>query len=175
MCRTDPNFAGQDPRSSTYFEYCYGCHDINLRCSQWHKVVTMTTFSFQWQSYIYSTCRLATFHMLRLIHKLLVHWTHLHHYWWCVSTSWWQHAMTWQHSSLGHYLYTNLEWPWGCCWSTDASGDLLVDMYSSCILIHEADSRFAPSQWETALLCNDVSHWLGASLESALIQDCSTW
>ena len=31
-----------------------------------------------------------------------------------------------------------------------------------------ADYRFAPSQWETALLCNDVSHWLGASLESAL-------
>ena len=27
-------------------------------------------------------------------------------------------------------------------------------------------SRFAPSQWETALLCNDVFHWLGASLES---------
>ena len=25
-----------------------------------------------------------------------------------------------------------------------------------------------PSQWETALLCNDISHWLGASLESAL-------
>ena len=32
-----------------------------------------------------------------------------------------------------------------------------------------AESRFAPSQWETALLCNDVSHWLGANLESALI------
>ena len=31
-----------------------------------------------------------------------------------------------------------------------------------------ADSRFAPSQWETALLCNKVSHWLGTSLESAL-------
>ena len=28
-----------------------------------------------------------------------------------------------------------------------------------------ADSRFAPSQWETALLCNDVSHWLGTNLE----------
>ena len=27
---------------------------------------------------------------------------------------------------------------------------------------------FVPSQWETALLCNDVSHWLGASLGSAL-------
>ena len=31
---------------------------------------------------------------------------------------------------------------------------------------YRADSRFAPSQWETALLCNDVSHWLGANLES---------
>ena len=36
-------------------------------------------------------------------------------------------------------------------------------------LYHRADSRFAPSQWETGLLCNDVSHWLGASLKSALI------
>ena len=32
-----------------------------------------------------------------------------------------------------------------------------------------ADSRFAPIQWEAVILCNDVSHWLGASLESALI------
>ena len=24
--------------------------------------------------------------------------------------------------------------------------------------------RFAPSQWETALLCNDVSHWLSATI-----------
>ena len=31
-----------------------------------------------------------------------------------------------------------------------------------------ADSRFASSQWETVLLCNDVSHWLGANLEPAL-------
>ena len=31
-----------------------------------------------------------------------------------------------------------------------------------------ANSRFAPSQWETALLCNNITHWLGASLESAL-------
>ena len=34
--------------------------------------------------------------------------------------------------------------------------------------IHVDDSGFAPSQWETALLFNDVSHWLGASLESVL-------
>ena len=38
-------------------------------------------------------------------------------------------------------------------------------------LVYRADSRFAPSQWETALLCNDVSHWLGARVESAL----NTW
>ena len=31
-----------------------------------------------------------------------------------------------------------------------------------------ADTRFAPNQWETALPCNDVSDWLGASPESAL-------
>ena len=35
--------------------------------------------------------------------------------------------------------------------------------------ITRADSRFVPNQWETGLLCNDVSHWLGASLESALV------
>ena len=31
-----------------------------------------------------------------------------------------------------------------------------------------ADSRLAPSQWETSLQSNTVSHWLGANLESAL-------
>ena len=33
---------------------------------------------------------------------------------------------------------------------------------------YRAGSRFVPSQWETALLCKDVSHWLGASLELLL-------
>ena len=31
-----------------------------------------------------------------------------------------------------------------------------------------ADSRCAPSQWETSLQSNTVSHWLGVNLESAL-------
>ena len=31
-----------------------------------------------------------------------------------------------------------------------------------------AESRFAPSQWETSLQCNAVSHWLDANLESYL-------
>ena len=38
-----------------------------------------------------------------------------------------------------------------------------------------ADSRFAPSQWETALLCNDVSHWLDTNLESALYMWVQPW
>ena len=33
---------------------------------------------------------------------------------------------------------------------------------------NRADSRLAPSQWETSLQSNAVSHWLGANLESAL-------
>ena len=44
---------------------------------------------------------------------------------------------------------------------------LLFNIFKYPIIIR-AYSRFAPSQWETALLCNDVSHWLGANLESAL-------
>ena len=31
-----------------------------------------------------------------------------------------------------------------------------------------ADSRFTPSQWETSLQSNAISHWLGTNLESAL-------
>ena len=59
------------------------------------------------------------------------------------------------------------------------AGFLIADMVNislCCVspLRCRADTRFAPSQWETALLCNDVSHWLGASLESALRCD-SFW
>ena len=35
--------------------------------------------------------------------------------------------------------------------------------------IYKANSRFSPSQWETALQSNFVSHWLDANLESALL------
>ena len=55
-------------------------------------------------------------------------------------------------------------------WYTIASDENVVICVSVNVSgIVRAESRFAPSQWETALLCNDVSHWLGASLESALI------
>ena len=49
--------------------------------------------------------------------------------------------------------------------------DVIVMVLQAILTYHRADSRFAPSQWETALLCNDVSHWLGANLESVLYHD----
>ena len=50
-----------------------------------------------------------------------------------------------------------------CIRNTFINSDMKLAMWSKKL------TRFAPSQWETALLCNDVSHWLGASLELALI------
>ena len=43
--------------------------------------------------------------------------------------------------------------------------------------VNRADSRLAPSQWETSLQSNLVSHWLGANLELVLgnVQDTSAW
>ena len=38
-----------------------------------------------------------------------------------------------------------------------------------------ADFRLAPSQWETLLQSNAVSHWLGANLESALVHVFVPW
>ena len=42
------------------------------------------------------------------------------------------------------------------------------DVWFMKIICSRAGSRFTPSQWYTALPCNDVSHWLDARQESAL-------
>ena len=47
---------------------------------------------------------------------------------------------------------------------------ILYPNYCADSSYHRADSRFAPSQWETALLYNDFSHWLVENLESVLYQ-----
>ena len=39
----------------------------------------------------------------------------------------------------------------------------------------KADSWIAPSQWETSLQSNAVSHWLGANLESSAQCHAATW
>ena len=66
---------------------------------------------------------------------------------------WWRHH-EWKVRYIPNFAkYRDVSW-W-CCLSS----------------ISRADSRFAPSQWETSLQSNAVSHWLGANLESALIWD----
>ena len=52
-----------------------------------------------------------------------------------------------------------LFWSWHCAVYDCANGGIII----------RADSSLGPSQWETALQSNAVSHWLGANLESALI------
>ena len=50
---------------------------------------------------------------------------------------------------------------------TFSSGWGVLDSFT--VSLHgRSDSRFAPSQWETSFQSNDVSHWLGANLESVL-------
>ena len=55
----------------------------------------------------------------------------------------------------------------GCWWPGDNKGPREHQQPWYC----RADSRFAPGQWEAALLCTDISHWLGANLESVLRAD----
>ena len=66
---------------------------------------------------------------------------------------------------------------WKCC-LLQAAIFVQASMYQVALRLHicdlallyiyRADSRFAPSQWEAVLLCNDISYWLSAKLESAL-------
>ena len=63
--------------------------------------------------------------------------------------------------------------PFGKDWNSQCFShfDIIGKLYLLFVYSIGADSKFAPSQWETVLLCNDVSHWLGANLESGL-QHC---
>ena len=58
------------------------------------------------------------------------------------------------------------QWPWSS--RRKAVGQVCPSHQGPMPPNIRVDSRFAPSQWETALLCNDVSPWLGANLESTL-------
>ena len=54
------------------------------------------------------------------------------------------------------------------CSSVSVILQLLAANTQVVIMKTRANSMLARSQWETALLCNDVSHWLGAILQSTL-------
>ena len=57
---------------------------------------------------------------------------------------------------------------WQMCDHTGDTGSVRKRNQCQDYRRYRADSRFAPSQWETALQSNVVSHWLGTNLESAL-------
>ena len=79
----------------------------------------------------------------------------------CASTNGW--VIMWDAGDLGrhrtHYDITVIDYIVWC----------VCPIPESHVAYDRADSRFAPSQCDSALLCNDVPHWLGASLESALL------
>ena len=69
--------------------------------------------------------------------------------WW----SWWFETLS---RPLWRHRYGDR---WKCLTSVHISGGRVM---------YRAGPRFAPSQWETSLQSNAVSHWLGASLKAAL-------
>ena len=69
------------------------------------------------------------------------------------------------------FIATNYSKLAGCSEETGAESVRSEKVYNFLITIDyfRADSRLPPSQWETSLQSNAVSHWLGANLESALL------
>ena len=85
------------------------------------------------------------------------------------NTSALDHVMAWYHQAPSHYLTPVEKDSWHLMVSQGHNEFTeLVLMSMTPGYQYRADSRFAPSQWETALLCNDVSNWLGTNLKSAL-------
>ena len=66
------------------------------------------------------------------------------------------HPCSWKYSLYAIDIHLR-----SVCVSFDGVGNAVNGKY-------RADSRLAPSQWETALQSNAISHWLAANLESAL-------
>ena len=52
----------------------------------------------------------------------------------------------------------------------DAASSLACNLRQA-YLVSRADTRLGPSQWETSLQTNAVSHWLGTNLVSTLSKD----
>ena len=78
----------------------------------------------------------------------------------------WQQVISWRLA----WFIGSASLPWVCYITLDSfTVSLHSPRYYICCI--RADSTFGPSQWEMALLCNDDSHWLGASLESALLYE----
>ena len=78
------------------------------------------------------------------------------------------------HQFLPSYSHGSVViWPPQYANNTSSKDCHCVRYYLLTHIHYRADAKFAPSQWETSLQSNAVSHWLGANLESAL--HCYCW
>ena len=81
------------------------------------------------------------------------------------------------HDNNQHQLWRTFHIYFTVHWAKEITYDVKVKHpkigYSSAHFIHtfRADSRFVPSQWETLLWSNTISHWLDTNLKSALYLD----
>ena len=116
-------------------------------------------------SSIFNNCRPLT-RTIILLHTLA-----------CIHRTWHEHLFSWlvhHHSQLHMIEPLEGQSPSLFVACDGANYNALLDRWLFCRRSamfrhqHRADARFAPSQWETTLLCNHVSHWLDANLESAL-------
>ena len=77
-------------------------------------------------------------------------------------------SLSWRHKELVFIHWHNFP-----CWShkpgPDIKGFYLPADLSNQFESIKAESRLAPSQWETSLQSNAVSNWLDANLDSALM------
>ena len=75
----------------------------------------------------------------------------------------------WAHHPLSGSLRGTDSQPQRIQWNTvDLEVSIVVHSPSHMFwghFLYRADSRLAPSQWQTALQSNAISHWLGANLE----------
>ena len=81
-----------------------------------------------------------------------------------------QHWFGWWLSAVGQQAITwaNVDPDLWCHMATQGHSKLTHCPREKWWIYCRADSRFVSSQWETALICNNVSHWLGTRLESDL-------
>ena len=139
---------------------------------------------------MYDTTRLIPFSDKHLIHYLCTyasiydkHWFYLCTYHLLIHFYYWPNPSKCKGQMalgiLSSELPSCLDYKWGLHMSqvvfqmptiinSEFCYHILIIM-SGWLLLIRADSRLAPSQWEKSLESNDVCHWQGADLESALL------
>ena len=131
--------------TSHYLSQCWSRTMASLGLNELIQLAVYSTFNMTIKTY------LRVSHCGQVISNGIVyldpHWI-----WWCL-TAWLHQAITW--ISVEQL-------------ATGPQGTNFSEIWIKTKYMSRADSRVAPSQWETSLQSNAVSHWVGVNLESAL-------